>query len=81
MCVLSFGLLGPGKGYELAIEALPAIAAAHPDVLYVILGATHPDLISTQGEAYRESLKAADPAARHGAATSGSSIGSSGATS
>jgi glycosyltransferase involved in cell wall biosynthesis len=62
--VLSFGLLGPGKGYELAIEALPAIAAAHPDVLYVILGATHPDLISTQGEAYRESLKAA--IRRHG---------------
>ena len=57
--VLSFGLLGPGKGYELAIEALPAIAAAHPDVLYVILGATHPDLISAQGEAYRDSLKAA----------------------
>ena len=57
--ILSFGLLGPGKGYELAIEALPAVAAAHPDVLYVILGATHPDLISTQGEAYRDSLKAA----------------------
>lgn len=62
--LLSFGLLGPGKGYELAIEALPAIAAAHPDVLYVILGATHPDLISTQGEAYRESLK--DAIRRHG---------------
>ncbi len=57
--VLSFGLLGPGKGYELAIEALPAIAAAHPDVLYVIVGATHPDLISTEGEAYREKLQAA----------------------
>ena len=57
--ILSFGLLGQGKGYELAIEALPAIAAAHPDVLYIILGATHPDLISAQGEAYRESLKAA----------------------
>ena len=57
--ILSFGLLGQGKGYELAIEALPAIAAAHPDVLYIVLGATHPDLISAQGEAYRESLKAA----------------------
>ena len=54
--ILSFGLLGPGKGYELAIDALPAVAAAHPDVLYVILGATHPDLIRTEGEAYRESL-------------------------
>lgn len=57
--ILSFGLLGPGKGYELAIEALPAIAAAHPDVLYVIAGATHPDLVATQGEAYRDSLKSA----------------------
>jgi glycosyltransferase involved in cell wall biosynthesis len=54
--ILSFGLLGPGKGYELAIEALPAVAAAHPDVLYVIVGATHPDLISSEGEAYRQSL-------------------------
>ncbi|HET9852895.1 MAG TPA: glycosyltransferase family 4 protein [Candidatus Limnocylindrales bacterium] len=56
--ILSFGLLGPGKGYELAVDALPAIVAAHPDVLYVIVGATHPDLISSEGEAYRESLKA-----------------------
>jgi glycosyltransferase involved in cell wall biosynthesis len=54
--ILSFGLLGPGKGYELAIDALPAVAAVHPDVLYVIVGATHPDLIRTEGEAYRHSL-------------------------
>jgi glycosyltransferase involved in cell wall biosynthesis len=56
--ILSFGLLGPGKGYELAIDALPAVAAAHPDVLYVIVGATHPDLIRSEGEAYREKLVA-----------------------
>jgi glycosyltransferase involved in cell wall biosynthesis len=54
--ILSFGLLGPGKGYELAIDALPAVVAAHPSVLYVILGATHPDLIRREGEAYRQSL-------------------------
>ncbi len=54
--ILSFGLLGPGKGYELAIDALPAVAAAHPDVLYVIVGATHPELIRTEGEAYRQKL-------------------------
>jgi glycosyltransferase involved in cell wall biosynthesis len=54
--ILSFGLLGPGKGYELAIEALPAVAAEHPSVLYVILGATHPDLLASEGEAYRQSL-------------------------
>jgi glycosyltransferase involved in cell wall biosynthesis len=56
--ILSFGLLGPGKGYELAIDALPAVAAEHPDVLYVIVGATHPELIRTEGEAYRERLVA-----------------------
>jgi len=54
--IFSFGLLGPGKGYELAIEALPAVAAEHPSVLYVILGATHPDLLAHEGEAYRQSL-------------------------
>ena len=54
--ILSFGLLGPGKGYELAIDALPAVVAAHPSVLYVIVGATHPDLVRREGEAYREGL-------------------------
>ena len=33
--ILSFGLLGPGKGYELALDALPAVVAAHPNALYV----------------------------------------------
>jgi glycosyltransferase involved in cell wall biosynthesis len=56
--ILSFGLLGPGKGYELAIEALPAVVAEHPAACYVIVGATHPDLIRHEGEAYRESLVA-----------------------
>ncbi len=56
--ILSFGLLGPGKGYELAIAAMPAVVAAHPNVHYIILGATHPDLLRTEGEAYRTSLKA-----------------------
>jgi glycosyltransferase involved in cell wall biosynthesis len=54
--ILSFGLLGPGKGYELAVDALPAVVADHPSALYVILGATHPDLIRREGEAYRRSL-------------------------
>ena len=56
--MLSFGLLGPGKGYELAIDALPAVVAAHPDVCYVMVGATHPDLLLREGEKYRESLVA-----------------------
>lgn len=54
--ILSFGLLGPGKGYEAVIEALPAVVAAVPDALYVILGATHPDLLRREGDAYRTRL-------------------------
>jgi glycosyltransferase involved in cell wall biosynthesis len=56
--ILSFGLLGPGKGYELALEALPAVVAAHPTACYVIVGATHPDLLRAEGEAYRSRLVA-----------------------
>lgn len=55
--ILSFGLLGPGKGLELVLDALPAVVAAHPTVCYVIAGATHPDMLLAQGEAYRQSLQ------------------------
>lgn len=55
--LLTFGLIGPGKGIEYVIEALPAIVAAHPDVLYVILGATHPHLMERDGERYRTDLE------------------------
>jgi glycosyltransferase involved in cell wall biosynthesis len=58
LVILSFGLLGPDKGYELAIDALPAIVAAHPTACYVIVGATMPDLLRSEGEAYRERLVA-----------------------
>lgn len=54
--ILSFGLLGQGKGYELALDALPEVVAAHPSALYVIVGATHPELLRTEGEAYRQRL-------------------------
>ena len=54
----TFGLLGPGKGIERVIEALPAIRARHPEVLYRIVGATHPNLVARDGESYREGLKA-----------------------
>ena len=56
--ILSFGLLGPAKGYELAIDALPAVVAAHPNACYVIVGATHPDVLLADGEAYRAALMA-----------------------
>ncbi|MEP7361260.1 MAG: glycosyltransferase, partial [Chloroflexota bacterium] len=48
--ILSFGLIGPGKGLELVLDALPAVVAAHPTVCYVIAGATHPDLLRREGE-------------------------------
>ncbi len=55
---LTFGLLSPGKGIEAVIEALPAIVEDHPDFLYCIAGATHPNLLAHEGEAYREGLQA-----------------------
>lgn len=55
--LLTFGLIGPGKGIENAIEALPEIVEAHPNVIYVILGATHPNLLANEGERYRLGLK------------------------
>jgi glycosyltransferase involved in cell wall biosynthesis len=54
--ILSFRLLGPSKGLELVIDSLPAVVAADPSVLYVIVGATHPSLVQRDGEAYRKSL-------------------------
>jgi len=56
--ILSFGLLGPGKGYESAIAAMPAVVAADPTAVYVIVGATHPEAIRREGEAYRHQLEA-----------------------
>ena len=56
--LLTFGLLSPNKGIETMIRAMPTIASAHPDALYVILGATHPHLVAREGETYREQLAA-----------------------
>lgn len=55
--LLTFGLISPGKGVETVVRAMPAIAAAHPDALYLVLGATHPHCIAHQGEKYRETLE------------------------
>ncbi len=56
--ILTFGLLSPNKGIEVMIDAMPSILRRRPDAVYVILGATHPNLVRDHGETYRESLMA-----------------------
>jgi glycosyltransferase involved in cell wall biosynthesis len=55
--LLTFGLLSPNKGIEHVLHALPQILAEFPDVVYIVLGATHPNELREQGEAYRLSLE------------------------
>ncbi|MBD3346183.1 MAG: glycosyltransferase [Chitinivibrionales bacterium] len=55
--VLTFGLISPNKGIEYMIEALPMIVNHHPDVVYIVVGATHPHIKKTQGEEYRQYLE------------------------
>src|SRR5881392_2770738 len=55
--LLTFGLLSPNKGIEYVIEALPAILKEHPTVVYIVLGASHPNLLLREGESYRLKLE------------------------
>ncbi len=55
--LLSFGLLSANKGIENVIAALPDVLARHPNVVYIILGATHPHVKRDEGEKYRLSLQ------------------------
>jgi len=56
--ILTFGLLSPSKGIETVIDAMPGIIKSCPNAVYVILGASHPNLVRHEGEAYRDSLSA-----------------------
>lgn len=53
---ITFGLLGPGKGIELVLQAIPYIIKSHPEFLYLIIGATHPKVLQSNGETYRNEL-------------------------
>jgi glycosyltransferase involved in cell wall biosynthesis len=55
--LLTFGLLSPNKGIEYVLNALPHILAEFPDVVYIVLGVTHPNELREHGEAYRLSLE------------------------
>ncbi len=55
--LLTFGLLSPNKGIEYSLRALPDIIREFPNVIYIVLGQTHPNLLRDEGEAYRLSLE------------------------
>src|SRR5208337_3253884 len=56
--LLTFGLLSPNKGIEHVLNALPDIVAEFPDVVYILLGATHPNELRARGDTYRLGLEA-----------------------
>jgi len=55
--LLTFGLISRNKGIETAISALPKVVKKHPEVLYLIIGKTHPNVIRFDGEEYRNYLR------------------------
>src|SRR5437762_128611 len=57
LVLLTFGLISPNKGIEKVLNALPEILAEFPNLVYIVLGATHPNLLREEGEAYRLSLE------------------------
>ncbi|MFO8236429.1 MAG: glycosyltransferase [Bacteroidales bacterium] len=55
--IITFGLIGRNKGIETVLHALPKVVKKHPDILYIILGKTHPSVLEISGEEYRDYLK------------------------
>lgn len=54
----TFGLISSGKCIETTLDALPAIVALNPNVLFLIIGKTHPSVVKHEGEQYRRMLEA-----------------------
>ena len=54
--ISSFGLISPAKGLEYGIKAISKLASDHPNLLYLILGKTHPSVKEINGESYRQQL-------------------------
>jgi len=54
--ITTFGLIGPGKGIEIGIKSLKDLARKHENLMYLIVGKTHPMLLQHEGERYREML-------------------------
>jgi len=57
LIVSTFGMISQDKGIEYAIEAIPKVVEKHPNLLYLIIGATHPQVLKEDGEKYRNKLK------------------------
>ncbi len=55
--LLTFGLLSPKKGIETVLRALPSLVGRFPDLIYLVVGATHPEIKRRTGEAYRDALE------------------------
>lgn len=62
--LMTFGLLSSGKGIQHVIQSLPEVVRRHPEVLYLVIGETHPEVRKQEGEQYRDSL--VDLVQRHG---------------
>ena len=54
--IMTFGLIGRNKGIEVMLRAMPGIIKSHPDILYMIVGTTHPEVVKHEGYSYRDEL-------------------------
>jgi glycosyltransferase involved in cell wall biosynthesis len=55
--ILTFGLLNKNKGVEVVLKALPRVVRTEPSVLYIVLGATHPEVLRREGQSYKFKLE------------------------